>query len=251
MPRELDRCTPLAIAQECKERLKHLEYEIPVSAASLAILRSVTNDPWRKYLRSHYEPDALFIHVPKAAGTSILRMFGFQVGHVPITRYYAWDKSRARSAFKFAFVRDPWDRLRSGYFFSIFQHENLTQQRKLPNAERYRVRWVEEHVLRFGSFENFVLRLKNKKFRRSILSYYVFRPQLDWISFPGSSGHEMNYIGRVESIFDDIEFLRSLFGITKPFIAHRITPAYDAAFSSEMLDVVSDVYNSDIARLGY
>lgn len=63
---------------------------------------------------SVYNPDhnVLFIHVPKTAGTSMERApFLGSGGHQTIREY----TDIPESAFKFSFVRNPWDRLISGF----------------------------------------------------------------------------------------------------------------------------------------
>ncbi len=59
---------------------------------------------------------AIFIHVPKCAGSALLDAWlGFQTGHVTAAEYRAADPRFFDRAYVFAFVRDPVDRFVSAY----------------------------------------------------------------------------------------------------------------------------------------
>jgi hypothetical protein len=59
---------------------------------------------------------AIFIHVPKCAGSAFLDAWlGFQTGHVTAAEYRAADPAFFDAAYVFAFVRDPVTRFISAY----------------------------------------------------------------------------------------------------------------------------------------
>lgn len=59
---------------------------------------------------------AIFIHVPKCAGSAVLDAWlGFQTGHVTAEQYRAADPAFYDSAYVFTFVRDPLARFVSAY----------------------------------------------------------------------------------------------------------------------------------------
>ncbi|MFM7137822.1 MAG: sulfotransferase family 2 domain-containing protein [Planctomycetota bacterium] len=59
---------------------------------------------------------AIFIHVPKCAGSALLDAWlGFQTGHVAAAEYHAADPVFYDSAYVFTFVRDPLARFVSAY----------------------------------------------------------------------------------------------------------------------------------------
>ena len=60
----------------------------------------------------------IFIHIPKVAGTSILRALGAPERprvHLAWYVYYHANKNRFEKYFKFAFVRNPWGRAHPTY----------------------------------------------------------------------------------------------------------------------------------------
>jgi hypothetical protein len=64
------------------------------------------------------EFQCIFIHIPKTAGTSVARtLFGQGSRHVPYFEYEKVNGRKFNRYFKFAFVRNSWDRLVSTYFF--------------------------------------------------------------------------------------------------------------------------------------
>lgn len=59
---------------------------------------------------------AIFIHIPKTAGTSIERaLCNGKRKHAPLSRYAAYDAARTAACCKFACVRNPRDRFLSAY----------------------------------------------------------------------------------------------------------------------------------------
>jgi hypothetical protein len=61
--------------------------------------------------------DFIFIHVPKTGGETIELLLNIQKFHdFAYIRKKAYTEKEWNSAFKFAFVRNPWDRLVSWYF---------------------------------------------------------------------------------------------------------------------------------------
>lgn len=62
----------------------------------------------------------LFIHIPKVAGTSVINMYNMNEneGHVTSIQYRNNNAIRFKNAFKFAIVRNPWDKFVSCYEYA-------------------------------------------------------------------------------------------------------------------------------------
>lgn len=62
----------------------------------------------------------LFIHIPKTAGTSVIKMFDMndKEGHVPYIKYKNINEDLFNRSFKFAIVRNPWDKFVSCYEYA-------------------------------------------------------------------------------------------------------------------------------------
>ncbi len=79
------------------------------------------------------ETGVIFIHVPKAAGSSIkTEIYGKpQFGHRRIAEFYAYDRARTAAFFKFAFVRNPWDRMLSAFTYLRQDKGNSGRDRQI------------------------------------------------------------------------------------------------------------------------
>ena len=82
---------------------------------------------WRRVVRQkpilnawNYEHQAIFVHIPKTAGTSLLAGLGAPPAfdtHAPSRTYRHVDPAFYARAFKFTVVRNPWDRFASAFHF--------------------------------------------------------------------------------------------------------------------------------------
>jgi len=115
------------------------------------------------------ELSAIFIHVPKNAGMSIYRALGMEVGphgtHIPATVYQRVEPDLFQRSFKFAVIRNPWDRLVSAYHY--------LPGSPFPTDQR----WSARHLGKTPDFPNFMRALENPVFRARILTGLHFQPQ--------------------------------------------------------------------------
>jgi hypothetical protein len=64
------------------------------------------------------DPKPIFIHVPKTGGNTITRIFDVvRNGHQTAEQTRAKDPAAWEASWKFAFIRDPWDRMVSWYWW--------------------------------------------------------------------------------------------------------------------------------------
>src|SRR4051812_39230730 len=68
-----------------------------------------------------HEHRCIFVHIPKTAGNSVNRVFGIGwQDHKDLQRYHAELPAELFATyFKFAIVRNPWDRLLSDYNYQV------------------------------------------------------------------------------------------------------------------------------------
>ena len=187
-------------------------------------------------------PDAhrcIFIHIPKTAGSSVAEsLFGVASRHVPYTEFLRANPTKFRRYFKFAFVRNPWDRLVSTYFF--------LQGGGMNELDRD---WSQNHLSEFDSFDKFVQRGLQ---RPDILSWVHFRPQVDFIT--SRDGKLMvDFVGRFERLADDFALVARRLGVNAGL---RRTNAgahapFETVYSPETAAIVGKIYESDAAAFGY
>ena len=226
---------------EIRRHFRNLEFHLPIPLQT-PIVRVVRDNPYGPVCDA---TRSIFVHTPKTAGTSIGQaIYGSWVGHVPLSRFAAFDRRKFNSFFKFAFVRNPWDRL-----LSAFAHLKGYGEPTAATEQR----WAEKHLSDTETFEQFVLKLREEKFRALILNDVHFRSQLDWICIPGSNRIGLDYLGRFETIAADFAQIAERLGVSNnlPKLNQTRRPPYRDAYSTEMRAIVGEMFRKDISALGY
>lgn len=201
--------------------------------------------------RSPFTPRVLkkqviFIHVPKAAGTSIkTKLYGkIEGGHRRIVEYYGYDPVRTRAFFKFGFVRNPWSRLLSAYSY-------LTQKKQSTSRDQ---KFTDAFLSDKRDFTDFVKALEDVRYRRIVQCYDHFQLQAYWICRPGEHKHSLNFLGRFETLSADIEELnekKSLDLQVGPPMRKSSHGDYRDSYTDKTRRIVEDVYAKDILIFGY
>lgn len=221
-----------------------MEAKVPLPAQRL-LWRQFGNrhDPWNA---DDDATQSIFIHVPRTAGTSVTRALNRKrLRHYPISRYAAFDRDRFRRYFKFAFVRNPWDRMLSAY---AHLRRDPDDPARFPDTI-----WGQKHVTPHRDFEAFVLALRQPSVRRTVMSYIHFRPQLTWLTLPGSTRVEMDFVGRFERLPDDFAIVAERLGAEAdlPRFNASSRGSYKDAYTDEMHNIVGELYAADIAAFDY
>lgn len=186
----------------------------------------------------------LFVHIPKCAGIALGNtLFGNKgAGHVSALEYKLYySKSDFNSFFKFAVVRDPWDRVYSAYNFLKKGGRNSMDKK-----------FAEEHILIFPDFRSFVMEWLTI---HNIYKGIHFVPQYEFIcDLEGEI--IVDHIARYENIEEEYQFIRSKSKKELPkTLPHMNTSttkdSYLSNFTEEMIIKVADVYKKDIEILGY
>lgn len=181
----------------------------------------------------------IFIHIPKAAGTSVaLTLFGQGSRHVPWFEYQKANPRKFKSYFKFTFVRNPWDRLASSYFFL---------RKGGMNADD--AAWAEANLRDFDDFASFVRGWVNE---RNIQTWVHFRPQHYFICNPDGKVM-MDFVGRMENMESDFSYVAERLGCTRKLmeVNSGSNRNYNAYYDDETREIVRRVYARDIELFGY
>jgi len=216
----------------------------------------------------------IFVHVPKAAGTSVSELFskfsaysdlevgGTELGEAlqnaykrrfGLTKHSTAEEIRAiigedtwRSYYSFAFVRDPYARAQSTFHFMKRWH---------GNKEMKQLSFMDEHP----DFRSFVMSdtfLKQKAHR-------LLWPQARWLL--DEAGNVMvNQVGRLESLDEDIhKILSTAPGLVAAGAAPESAPAKNKSASTdaalfellssdaEVENRIYEAYKIDFELFGY
>jgi hypothetical protein len=185
----------------------------------------------------------VFIHVPKTAGTSMEHtgILGGQ-GHITITEYFLTTPGIA-TYFKFGFVRNPWDRLVSTYFF----FRNMPEDYWMFHANDPIIRAVRS----YSSFSEFT-----KKLLQTCIWPHarVFWPQSTLLCLPsGEIG--VDFVGRYEHLERDWTKVCKKLGAEERVPLPRKNTSghehYSSYYGADERECVARAYASDITLFGY
>ena len=193
----------------------------------------------------------IYIHINKCAGMSVRNWLRGDLEH-SINRlgkdhmslqevYNNLDINEFNSFYKFAIIRNPYDRLGSIYNYG----------RKRNHAEHYSK--FEE------SFENFILNLSEHKKRCSSneeLYQNMFSSITEWLSVNGEI--KVNIIIPFENLNENLKIIEKKLNLTnKSPLPHLnqgseyLGGSYKKWYTPEMVRIVNDVYEDDIKNFKF
>jgi len=184
---------------------------------------------------------AIFIHIPKSAGTSIRLAMGDKATgrmHLPWWVFYQANPNKFKLYFKFAFVRDPYARALSAYNYL------LSGGNKRDDCEAAAV--VQKHNSPLEFFEAEVL-------TGNMTNHVLFWPQhtflCDW-----NNNIVVDYLGRHETIDENYEELSLKLSLPKNLSINNESKKATAsrrANNREFAKLVFDFYRKDYDIFGY
>ena len=202
----------------------------------------------------------IFIHIPKCGGTSVeqallknegipeerilkwnlteeeqqeYRMWykygGIDVQHRKIDQYKTENEKKY---FTFTFVRNPWERFLSEYFYI----------KKVDGCD------CEDFNKKYPTFKHFV---KNNGIK---CCYYAHDfPQIDFV-FNSNHGKLTNFVGRCEDMQYDFDYVCGKLKIPKTKLPNRNPTKhkhYTEYYDDETRQIVAEKYAKDIKYFGY
>lgn len=209
----------------------------------------------------------IFIWIPKSAGTSVVtalqrsdRMLdvkyrryldGFGGGNRGITLRHRkisymvrggyLDKAWVREAFKFAFVRNPWDRMVSLYHYWHVVPESRSG--------------VQALVQPLG-FKEVCQKLSGADLGRprgcNLMSFNMALPQTTWLFERGRK--QADFIGRFENIEEDFGKVCKAIGVKASLPRLNVSAnrkGYREYYDDESREIIGRMYADDIRMFGY
>ncbi|MEO6395828.1 MAG: sulfotransferase family 2 domain-containing protein [Devosia sp.] len=166
-------------------------------------------------------------------------LFGRECGHIPYFEYQRANPGKFRRYFKFAFVRNPWDRLVSTYFYL-----------RKGGANEMDRRWAEANLGSYSTFDEFVRDWVTEK--NVALSFPHFRSQHYFVA--DTSGRlVVDFLGRFETLAADFQAVAARLGVhpTLPVLNRTERGHYEGYYDAATRQIVAGVYAKDIDLFGY
>lgn len=196
----------------------------------------------QKYLKVYKNSDIIFIHIPKAAGTSITKeIYGKRNGHLSAKQIIdEMGKNEFINKFSFSVTRNPYDRLVSAYFYAT---QGGSKEGGITNPEKYK-------SYEFRNFKSFVKEWLCKQDLNKI--DVIFMPQNIFIY--NKKKCLVNEVYKLENIDRLIEILNNKLGKSvnldqrnKSYRARNFMNYYD----DETKEMVIKLYYKDFKLFGY
>ena len=179
---------------------------------------------------------SIFIHVPKAAGTSIgMALYGCQIPHTSWRVWSELNPLKFKTYFKFAVVRDPVSRF--GSSFDYLKSGGMNEDDRL----------FGETVLKpFGSADELGKALIDPVLQAKVLDWWHFKPQADFIADERGQS-KMDFLIRHENLAAGYEQVAKKLNRAERKLPHlNKTPGQRRNnFSPEARDLLARLYQKD------
>ena len=182
----------------------------------------------------------IFIHIPKSAGISInTTLFGnLGGGHRSVQEYERiFPPKTFKTYFKFSFVRNPYTRIQSAYYFL-----------KDGGINKYDLAWSKKYLWQVKDFEDFVL---NHLSEDLMYSWHHFIPQLNYLQ-DESGKIPVDFIGRFENLEKDFKYVsQRVLGYEKILQIRNSSNSEYTCISDVAKEKIYKLYTQDFESFSY
>lgn len=195
----------------------------------------------RRDLSENARAGAIFVHVPKCAGTTITRQVPIAHWHRS-AQYYRWrDPALFESAFTFGFVRNPFDRLVSAFHYL-----------RSDGASARDAAWARRNLGEFADFPAFAAGLERRAVRDRVLGWLHFLPQ-SYFLCDHADRVLVDFVGRTERFSEGLDEINARTGLGLENQRHRAVARAPAArlYDAAATRLVADLYAADFGIFGY
>lgn len=176
------------------------------------------------------EKKFVWFRVAKVGTRSILEILNKNQVPFSINDYeVSFNPKRYKNYFKFAFVRNPWDRVVSCYMNKV-----------VPNGPKY---YQECLGKGFDYFVDFI----SKKDLTTADAHIRLQTSLIPIQ-------HVNFIGRLETFADDLQYIAKVIGLQLQEIPRKNRTAHDhysKYYTEKTKKIIAEKYKKDIEAFGY
>lgn len=185
------------------------------------------------------DPNLIFIHIPKCAGVSIERFFGWNGLRHETLRKYSSDLSynELEKFFKFTFIRNPWDRMVSWYFH---HHGDPYEPKNKQGFDH----WVRKGLPNHWENKTVDGEKWSTQDPLSILGFLLNKENIS-----------LNYVGRLETINEDMEYICEKNNIEYSQPIKKINSSnrgnYKEYYNSETIKIIEKRFEQDLNLFPY
>ena len=191
----------------------------------------------RYLLHLFYKKDYIFVHINKTGGSSIEKALG-DTEQVHLSAYTLKNHlgtQEYNSKFKFAFVRNPYDRIVSQYHYRLQNNQTDLKSGAISFKE-----WViKTYVQQDESYYNYPA---------------MFQSQVDWLSDP-EGVLLVDFVGRFENLQKDFSTVCEKLKIANIELPHnrksKREKNYMEYYDDETLKIISEKFHKDFEYFGY
>lgn len=178
----------------------------------------------------------IFIHINKTGGTSVGNAIGLSVKSHQTAKEIIQriGKDQWDSAYKFTFVRNPWDRMVSLYEYRLRKNKTRLAQHNLGFEQ-----WVKKTI-------------GNEQDPFYYNNPMSFQPQVEWLK-DQQGKISIDFIGRFERFSVDFDKICKTLGLETqlPHLNASSHAPYQTYYSDECRAVVARWFHEDIQRFDY
>jgi len=196
--------------------------------------------PYKRYCDKY---KCIFIHIPKNAGTSIITLLNdnnkIEQEHNLYWDYLRSDPSRFREYEKFCIVRNPWDRLLSGYEY-LKDGGNKGSDKYLSDRVNRECESFYDFLMNWLTFDK-------------IYNIKVLNPQFIYVYDMQNERLILDNIIRFESLNQGFTEMKKKLNIKGELATLNRTKrkVYSELYTSQMIERVAEFYAFDIKLFNY
>lgn len=189
---------------------------------------------WAEIWTSRFSKVA-FVHINKTGGSSIEKALGIPFQHRTAPEFRdLMGPRRFNRAFRFTFVRNPFEKVLSHYRFRVKTNQTGLGDSPIPFSEWVKRAYAEEDPAYFDQPR-------------------MFWPQVDWLRDPGGPVL-VEFVGRFENLAGDFSLVSERLGIRAdlPHLKKSGNPAPIAdSYDDEAREIITEVFSEDLSLFGY
>lgn len=207
-----------------------------------------------------WNTQSVFIRVPKTASTSILySLLECSEGCTPAEFNKVFDRSKPPSLYN-GFDGDP-----NHVSYEVLKNNTCERDRKLLNSY-FKFAFVRNPFDRALSIYKYIQKQETVKCRESFVISSTFKEFVStnlinntakdgiWFSDQYTQVKDCDFIGRFETLQDDFDIVCQKLGIVRkplPIKNQTSHKHYSEYYDEETIGIVAKKYHSDIIRFGY